>query len=63
MESYPGQDPFKGDGYMIKGWYMEVSAGGKRSSIVQLYQKALAEYRLPKQCIADNFNRLHCFAI
>lgn len=44
MDIFPGQDPFGGDGHMIKAWDVQ-HAARDRSSALPLYQKALTQYR------------------
>ena len=45
VDSFEGQDPFDGDGYMAKGRYMQMQADCSRSDVLQQYLKAMAQYR------------------
>lgn len=45
MDSFEGQDPFDGDGYMAKGRHMQMQADCSTSDVLQQYLKAMAHYR------------------
>lgn len=45
VDSFEGQDPFDGDGYVAKGRYMQMQADCSRSNVLQQYLKAMAQYR------------------
>lgn len=45
VDSYGGQDPFLGDGYMAKGRYMQMQADSSSSAVLQQYLLAMAAFR------------------
>ena len=45
VDSYQGQDPFDGDGYMAKGKCMQMQTNSSKSAILQQYLLAMAAYR------------------
>lgn len=49
MDSYGGQDPFLGDGYMAKGRYMQMQADSSSSAVLQQYLMAMAAFRFAEQ--------------
>ena len=45
MDSFQGQDPYDGDGYMAKGRHMQMQVDCSKSDVLQQYLKAMAQYR------------------